>query len=115
MSSLLDPTAHSAIRDQIIRGGAGKPSLPAGCGVAAEAAGGEIRGPRVAALHGESVRANLECEMLSVGGIDVRSVVVASPDETVRAAAERVVNACVLDFLTAEHGVARWLREESRT
>jgi hypothetical protein len=33
----------------------------------------------------------------------------------VRAAAERVVNACVLDFLTAEHGVARWLREESRT
>ena len=75
---------------------------------------GRLAAPGLAALRGEPARANLECEILSVGRTGVRSGVIASPDETLRAAAERVVNAYVLDFLTAEHGVAGRLPEESR-
>jgi hypothetical protein len=45
----------------------------------------------------------------------VRSVVFSSPDETLRAAAERMVNAYVPELLTAKHGAAGRLLEESRT
>jgi hypothetical protein len=40
---------------------------------------------------------------------------IASPDETVRATAEWMMNAYVLDFLAAEHGATGRLAEERRT